>query len=467
MEKNKIIILGAGISGLTTAYLLRKKGFEIEVLEARPEPGGSMQSKRKEGFLIDYGPNSGLDSTPLIGQLVEELGLQDQLLFANQEAKKRYVLKGKRLLALPTNPFSFLGTSLFSASAKFRLLKEPFIGKTDAFKDISIADFVRHRLGKEFLENAIDPFISGIYAGDPEKLSVKSALPKLYALEEKHGGLIKGAIAGARERKKNAEKSRQSAQQFSFKEGMQTLPKALASQMEEDIQYNSIVEKIEQDMGGAFRLIVNKNGEQRMLETDIVLSTLPAYRLSDCIRSIDQTLSEHLDALYYPPVMVLYLAFRRKAIRQPLDGFGFLVPGQERRSFLGAIWSSVIFPQRANDEYATFTLFVGGARNPDLLKKDLEAKKAEVIREFKQLMMIAEPDEPVLVESKVWPKAIPQYNIGYHLHETYFQQFEAAHPGLFLGGNFRGGISVSDCIKNSEINSQRIVDYVQKSTIGI
>lgn len=464
MKKNEIVILGAGISGLTTAYWLRKKGLEVKIIEARSEPGGAMQSERKEGFLIDYGPNSGLDTTPLIGQLVEELQLKNQLLFANQQAKKRYILKNSRLIALPSGPLSFMGTSLFSTSAKIRLLKEPFIGKTSPSEDVSIADFVRHRLGEEFLHHAIDPFISGIYAGDPEKLSVKSALPKLYALEEKHGGLIKGAIAGARERKKNPEKSKQRAQQFSFKEGMQTLPDALASQMKECIQYDTVVEKIRQKDKG-FQLIVKESEGQKVIEADIILSTLPAYRLAEGIRSVDTVLASHLDDIYYPPVMVLYLAFRRKAIRQPLDGFGFLIPGQERRSFLGAIWSSVIFPQRTEEEYAAFTLFVGGARNPDLLTQDLEAQKKAVIQEFKQIMMIAEPDEPVLVESKVWPRAIPQYNVGYQEHETYFQQFEAAHPGFFLGGNFRGGISVSDCIKNSELISQRIMGFEEKKAM--
>jgi oxygen-dependent protoporphyrinogen oxidase len=461
MNQASITILGAGISGLTTAYWLQQEGVSVRLLEARTEPGGSMQSVRKDGFLIDYGPNSGLDTTPLISQLVEELGLQDQLIYANPEAKKRYILKNGRLLPLPTSPFAFLGTSLFSASAKFRLLKEPFIGRTDAERDVSIAEFVRHRLGDEFLQNAIDPFISGIYAGDPEKLSVKSALPRLYALEEKYGGLIRGAIAGARGRKKSPEKSKQEAQQFSFKEGMQTLPNALAKRMENAVEYGCRVEQISSRQGKYHISTKKEDGTTEILESDLLLSTIPAYRLSAAMRDMDMPLAEHLDALYYPPVMVLYLVFKRQAIRQSLDGFGFLIPGQERRSFLGAIWSSVIFSERTDGEHAAFTLFVGGSRNPGLLEQDLEARKEAVIREFCEIMMIAEPDKPVLVDSKVWPKAIPQYNIGYQAHEAYFQQFEAAHPGFFLGGNFRGGISVSDCIKNSGVQSARILDFVR------
>ena len=461
MEQEKVTILGAGISGLATAYWLRKQGVQVQVLESRSEAGGSMQSQRRDGFLIDYGPNSGLDTTPLIGQLVEELGLQDQVLFANQQAKKRYILQDGMLKALPTSPFAFLGTSLFSTTAKLRLLKEPFIGKTDPGQDISIADFVRHRLGAEFLDNAIDPFISGIYAGDPEKLSVRTALPRLYALEEKYGSLIKGAISGAKDRKKNPEKSKQSAQQFSFKEGMQTLPNALAASMKGAVQYGCQVNQISRE-GDQYRVVYQQDGQENTISTPLLLSTIPAYRLSGSVRAMDEQLSSHLDQLYYPPVMVMYLVFRRIAIQQPLDGFGFLIPGQEGRAFLGAIWSSVIFPHRTDDQHAAFTVFVGGSRNRDLLEHDLEARQQKVIQEFKQIMKIPQDEEPVLMDRKVWPRAIPQYNIGYDEHEAYFQAFEEANPGFFLGGNFRGGISVSDCIKNSGIQSERILKYISQ-----
>jgi protoporphyrinogen/coproporphyrinogen III oxidase len=459
MEQEKVTILGAGISGLATAYWLRKQGVQVQVLESRTEAGGSMQSQRKDGFLIDYGPNSGLDTTPLIGELVEELGLQDQVLFANQEAKKRYILKEGKLKALPTSPFAFLGTSLFSTAAKLRLLKEPFIRKTDPGQDVSIADFVRHRLGAEFLNNAIDPFISGIYAGDPEKLSVRAALPRLYALEEKYGSLIKGMISGAKARRKNPEKSKQSAQQFSFKEGMQILPNALAARMQYAVQYGCQVNHISRE-GDQYRVVYEKDGYEETILTPVLLTTIPAHRLKDSLLAMDSQLAIHLDELYYPPVMVMYLVFRRDAIQQPLDGFGFLIPGREGRAFLGAIWSSVIFPHRTDDQHAAFTVFVGGARNHDLLEQDLEVKQQKVMQEFKQIMKIPQDEDPVLTDRKMWSRAIPQYNIGYDKHEAYFQAFEQANPGFFLGGNFRGGISVSDCIKSSDIQSERILRYV-------
>ena len=224
----KISILGAGISGLSAAYWLAKDGFDITVLEAKSEPGGSMITRRKNGFLIDYGPNSGLETTPLIRDLAVETGLQKEMVYANEEGNKRYVLRNNQLHALPTNPVAFIKTRLFSSRAKLRLLAEPFIGKSDDGYHQSISDFVKRRLGQEFLDYAINPFVAGVFAGDPDTLSVKSAFPKLFRLEEQYGGLIKGMIKGSKERKNRGEQSKQNAKMFSFINGMQTFPKAIA-----------------------------------------------------------------------------------------------------------------------------------------------------------------------------------------------------------------------------------------------
>ena len=184
LSSKKIVVLGAGISGLTTAYLLYKKGADVVVLEKKKEAGGSMESVRENGCLFDRGPNSALETTPLIAQLVEELNLKDQLLYASKEANKRYILRNNNLYPLPMSPLAFIKTKLFSTGAKLRLLAEPFIGRSEDGYYQSIAEFVERRLGREFLDYAINPFVAGVYAGNPEELSVKSAFPKLYALEE-------------------------------------------------------------------------------------------------------------------------------------------------------------------------------------------------------------------------------------------------------------------------------------------
>lgn len=452
-DKKKIVILGAGISGLSTAYWLKKEGFDVKILELKSEPGGAMETFRQNGFLVDFGPNSGLETTPLIRQLVDEVGLSNEMIYASEVSNKRFILRNNQLHALPTSASVFFKTKLFSIKGKLRLFGEPFIGKSSDGYYQSIAKFVRRRLGQEFLDYAIDPFVSGVFAGDPYKLSVKSAFPKLYRLEEIYGGLIKGMIKGARERKKRTEESKQSAKMFSFINGMQSFPKAIAQKLNNNILYECRVQSVEQ-RDNQWRVTYEFRGKIQETLSDIVLSTVPAYVTSKIFGSLDENLIQHLEDIYYPPVMVLYLGFNKKDIGLPLDGFGFLIPSKEKKNFLGAIWSSTIFPNRCDVDKAAFTLFVGGARSPQLFDTDKQILVDNALNEFKEIMKINA--DPVFLQERMWQKAIPQYNLGYIEHENYFDKFEKENPGIFLGGNYRGGISVGDCVKNSELVVKRM-----------
>ncbi len=453
MSSKKIIVLGAGISGLTQAYLLTKEGYDVTVIEKKIAAGGSMESVKENGYLFDRGPNSGLETTPLIRQLVEELDLQDQLIYANKAGNKRYILKDNELIPLPMKPQEFLTTKLFSAKAKARVFAEPFIGRSKDGYYQSISDFVVRRLGSEFLDYAINPFVAGVYAGNPDNLSVKSAFPKLYQLEEKYGGLIVGTIKSMKERKQRAEKSKQSAKMFSFKDGMQVLPKAIANNLGDKVILDAEVISIQKTNLG-YTVKFDQKGITKSIDCDFVISTIPAYSASKLFGHFDENIAKHLDEIFYPPVLVLYLAYNKKDIERPLDGFGFLIPSKEKKSFLGAIWSSVIFPNRTEDDKATFTLFVGGARNPEVINQDKEDLIRKVRNEFEPLMKIS--GNPIYIASRFWSKAIPQYNLGYIEHENYFDEFEKKNPGLILSGNYRGGISVGDCIKNTAAILEKI-----------
>ncbi len=452
-NKKKIIILGAGISGLATAHWLHKDGFDVKILESKSEPGGAMETSTENGFLIDFGPNSGLETTPLIRQLVDEVGLSDEMIYASEVSNKRYILRDNKLHPLPMNPISLIKSKLFSTKGKLRLLGEPFVGKSDDGYYQSIAQFVSRRLGQEFLDYAIDPFVSGVFAGDPSKLSVKSAFPKLYRLEEVYGGLVKGMIKGARERKKRAEESKQSAKMFSFINGMQSFPKAIAQKLNNNILYECRVQSVER-RDNQWRVTYEFSGKIQETLSDIVLSTVPAYITSKIFGALDSNLVTHLKHIYYPPVMVLYLGFNKKDVGIPLDGFGYLIPSKEKKNFLGAIWSSVIFPNRCDDDKAAFTIFVGGARSPQLFDTEKNVLIEKALSEFKEIMKIK--TDPIFIKEKLWLNAIPQYNLGYIEHENYFDKFEKENSGIFLGGNYRGGISVGDCIKNSEFIFKKV-----------
>lgn len=452
-EKKIVVVIGAGISGLATAYLLHKKNFEVIVLEKNEVVGGSIETISENGFLFDRGPNSALETTPVIGYLVDELNLKEELIYANKQGNKRYILRNNQLHPLPMSPPAFLKTKLFSAKAKLRLFAEPFIGRSNDGYYQSIADFVTRRLGKEFLDYAINPFVAGVYAGKPEELSVKSAFPKLYALEENYGGLIIGTVKSIRERRKRAEVSKQSAKMISFKEGMQTLPNAIADALGKRVLTSAVVKEIKKEETG-HKVIFDLKGSLKSIRCDAVLSTVPAYSAGKLFSEFDSGLEEHFNKIYYPPVLVYYLVYNKDIIKQPLDGFGFLIPSKEKKSFLGAIWSSVIFPNRVPDNKAAFTLFIGGSRNPEFVNENRDELLKKVRSEFEQLMQISSPPEQE--SHRFWELAIPQYNLGYIEHERYFDDFEKRNPGLFLSGNYRGGISVGDCIKNAELVAEKI-----------
>lgn len=457
MDK-KIVILGAGISGLATAHWLCKEHLDFTILEKNPEAGGAMISRKESGYMVDYGPNSGLETTPLIKQIVDDIGLSDQMIYAGKQGNKRYILRNNTLHPLPLNPISFFKTKLFSGRGKLRIMAEPFIGKSKDGYYQSMAQFVKRRLGQEFLDYAINPFVAGVFAGNPEELSVKSAFPKLYRLEEVYGGLIKGMIKGAKERKQRAEQSKQSARMFSFINGMQTFPKTLAEKLKDRILYDAEITQITKK-DNRYIVTYNQNGKTSEIAADIIVSTLPAYAAAKLFNNLDNTLAEeHLLKIYYPPVQVLYLGYEKQDISQPLDGFGFLIPQKEKKSFLGAIWSSVIFQERTDENHAAFTLFVGGARSPELFKLDPEELKKNILKEFHEIMKIT--GQPVFMAEKMWNKAIPQYNVGYIEHERYFEKFEMENKGIILSGNYRGGISVGDCIKNSEITAGKVKELI-------
>jgi len=451
-----VTIIGGGISGLTTAWWLHKANVDVVVLERDAEVGGKMKTVNDNGWLVETGPNSALETTTLFQTLFSDISLNEELTYANELASKRYILRNGMLHPLPMSPPLFLKSKLWSLKGKLRLLKEPFIGR--ATKEESIAEFVERRLGKEFLDYAINPFVAGVYAGNPEELSVRAAFPKLYALEEKYSSLIKGQIKGARERKKRKEQSKQSAKMFSFRNGMQVFPCALKRGLQDKIFTSTSVDSIVKNESGY--TIFGKNFDNSFsLQTDVVVTAIPSFHLSNLIRPFDESLSQQIDEIYYPPVTEVFLGYRQEDIGRQLDGFGFLVPEKEKRQILGTIWSSSLFPNRAPEGHVALTTFVGGSRQPEITSKNDEELVRIVSDELKNILNIS--SEPVYQKIFRWNKAIPQYRIGHLSIVEKLEQFEKQHPGLFISGNFRGGISVGDCVVASEKTAERVKQFLQ------
>ena len=457
MAGKSVIVVGAGISGLSTAYFLDRAGSDVTLLELEPVPGGTMQTIREDGWLVETGPTSSLETTPLLGEMVKELGIGDEWVYADASADKRYILRDGKLHPLPMTPLAFLVSSLWGGRGKLRLLGEPIVGRAPA--EESVAQFVTRRLGKEFLDYAIDPFVSGVYAGDPKRLSVRAAFPKLYALEEKYGGLMKGMILGAGERRQRAEKAKDKARMFSFREGMQTFPRAIARRLGAKIRYGCDVVAVERGTDGRFRILLGRGGGGIPAEADVVVLAVPAYAAELLIRHFSPAASDALRRISYPPVAEVFLGYRAEDMGRALDGFGYLVPAKEGRSILGTIWSSSLFPGRAPEGHVALTTFVGGSRQPQIARKNEEDLIRLVTSELRALMNVR--GDPVYARVSRWERAIPQYNLGHQELMTTVDGLETDMPGLFFCNNFRGGIAVGDCVMNGEKTARRILETLR------
>ncbi len=453
MEKQSVAVIGAGISGLTVAWLLKKKGFNVRLFERENHTGGSIVTQKEGDWLIDLGPNSTLETSSELKDMVAELGLQEEKVYANPLSDNRFIVRNGKLHVLPLKPGAFFKTSLFSWKAKIRLLKEPFIVPIKA-EDVSLADFVRYRLGREFLDYAINPFVAGVYAGDPEQLSTAAGFAKLWALEQKYGGLIKGMIKGAKERKKRSEVAKDRAKMFSFVGGMKALPRALTDRLRNELQLNATVHSIQKD-GQGFVLNVEQNGQHRDEFFQQVVVSVPTYVQSGLLRPLLNEEAALLDEVAYPPVAVVFLGFRKDDVAHPLNGFGFLVPQVENRQILGTIFSSTLFPQRAPEGHVALTTFVGGSRQPENALLHDEQLLSLVLNDLRDLIGVK--DEPVFVRIRKWPRAIPQYKVGYLEIQKKFAKWEENFPGLYFAGNFRRGISLGDSVLSAHETVAKIM----------
>ncbi|MEJ7846643.1 MAG: protoporphyrinogen oxidase [Pyrinomonadaceae bacterium] len=446
----KVCIIGCGVSGLTTAFLLKKKGFEVTLFEKSERAGGNIESVNIDGFLIEYAPNSLLRS-PRLADLIRELNLGADILAADAVNKKRYVLRNGKLKSLPMSIARMATNDFFSWKAKLRLLKEPFV-RSKSPENESVAEFFERRMGRELLKKAADPFIAGIYAGNPENLSVKAAFPRLYELEKNYGSLIIGSL-----RSKAEKQDKDFPRTFSFKNGVQTLTDKLVDNLGESIKTKTEVMNIEKAKTGKW--LVKTSAFEKIF--DAVIISTPAQSAAKLIEKFDANLSEKLESVYYPPVAMVFFGVKKESVTEDLDGFGFLVPSSEKRKILGTIWNSSVFPNRAPDGYQLMTTFVGGDRNADIFERSDEEIFEIVYAELENIIGLSQT--PSFRHIKRWPKAIPQYELGYDKIESAIEDSENENPGIFFCSNFYKGISVGDCVNNSYAVGDKISNFLTHS----
>lgn len=449
-----VCIIGAGISGLGVAHFLRRKGLHVMVLERSARAGGVIRTRRLRGFLFDQGPNSTLNASAALKQIIADLNLRDRMVTAGTHAGNRYVWRRGKLRLVPMGPGALVQTDLLTWRGKIRLLAEPLIPPKKDGGDESVAQFVRRRLGQEFLDYLINPFVAGVYAGDPSQLSIRAAFRRVYDLEQQHGGLIRGFVAKRKAAKRTGQPDRTRAGLISFDAGMQVLTDALARSLGTALVLQTEVQELVAEKEGFRILASTPAGERVAIHSRQVVLATPARQSARLLRRLSPAASRALEEIPYAPVAVVFMGYPEHAPRRSLNGFGFLVPAVERRQILGCIWSSSLFPHRAPDGFVALTTFVGGTRQPELAALEEKPLSSLVQKELAELMGLS--GSPEFTAVKKWKQAIPQYDLQ---HESRLRAIEAAEqaiPGLHVAGNFRRGISVADCLDQAAELAERI-----------
>jgi oxygen-dependent protoporphyrinogen oxidase len=447
-----VAIIGAGITGLTAAFYLKRRGIPVTVYEAGRRVGGVIQSLRKDGFLAECGPNTLLETSPKIAQLVCDAGLASRRLDSDPKAEARYVVRYRRPIAVPSSQLGIFTSELLSAKAKFALLREPFVPPRRDGREESIAEFVVRRLNQEFLDQMIDPLVAGIYAGDPQRLSVQQAFPRLAELEARYGSLIKGQIFGARERKRRGEIAKDRAPKFSFDEGLQVLPDSLQKQLGAAVKLNTSVTKLTQTESG-WR-VSTAAGE---MEHSAVIYCGTAYKLAELQIAMRSPVSfTAFSEIRYPPVASVVLGFRREDVAHSCQGYGMLIPKIEGFKILGTIFSSALFPNRAPAGHVTLTSYLGGERQRELASLAPDELVALTCDDLRVLLGVK--SRPTFQHTTLYPKAIPQYNLGYGRYRELMNAIENQAAGLFLAGHYREGVSLGDSI----VSGCNVVERAEK-----
>jgi oxygen-dependent protoporphyrinogen oxidase len=464
----RLVVVGGGISGLAVA--MRASGaaaragrpLHVTVLEAESRPGGRMWSDRDAGFVVEWGPNGFLDSKPEALELSHDLGAGDLLLRASELAKKRFVVRDGRLVRLPESPPAFLRSRLLSWRGKVGVVTEPFAPAAPEGVDETLADFAARRLGPEARDYLIDPMVSGIFAGDPARLSLRSAFPRIHELERLYGGLFRGLLAVTRQRRREGRKSASGpagpgGTLTSFRSGVRTLVETLAALLGPSLVAGARAQALRRTAAG-WSVTATVGGEDRAFPADAVVLSCPAYEAARLLADERPSLAEPLLAIPYAPVAVVATAFRREDVPGGLDGFGYVVPGCESRPILGTLWDSAVFGDRAPPGHVLLRSMMGGARAPDLARRGDRETVDLVLCQLRDLMGIAASPERVWIFRH--ERGIPQYETGHADRLAAIEDGLARLPGVFACHNAYRGIALGDCAREAAATAERVAAYL-------
>lgn len=465
----KIAIIGAGISGLSTAHAIERLAAEagldvdVTVYEREDRTGGKIWSIKEEGYLCEWGPNGFLDSKPMTLELCDYLGIRDQLERSNDNARKRFIYSGGILNRLPENGPMFLQSKLISWPGKIRLAQEFFKPKRSDGVDETLAEFARRRLGPEALDKLIGPMVSGIFAGNPETMSLQSCFPRIHELEQEYGGLIKAMLKLAKQKRAEVKAGKQVASAAgpggvltSFVGGIQELTNATVKGLKGRVMTGSAVAGMKAIDGGWELSLANG----ATADAEIVVSAAPAHILKELTASLDAELAELLAGIPYAPMNVICFGYEQEKIARDLDGFGYLIPKNEGCEILGTLWDSSIFPQRAPEGHVLLRSMMGGATNPDAINLTDAEVRQRTMAELKKIMGIT--FAPDFVRIFRHQRAIPQYVVGHADRLAAIEACLEKHHGLILTGNAFFGVGLNDCVNAANKAAEQVLSTLKR-----
>lgn len=459
--KSHIVIIGGGISGLATAHRLLELDpqLQITLLEASPRLGGTIHTEHRDGFLIERGPDSFISEKPQALALAKRLGLESQLVQTNEQFRRSFIVRDRRLLEVPegfqllapSRLWPFITSDIFSVAGKARMAADLLLPRRNAngTNDESLASFVRRRLGTEALDRMAQPMVGGIYTADPETLSLRATLPRFLDMEREHRSLIVAMMRQGRSQKIGTSGARYSLF-LSFAQGMQVLVDAV-KRIDADIRLNTLVKALKFD--GERWAVTTDTSEQ--FKADAVCLAVPAYIAAALLQDTHERLAAKLMQIKYASTATLNFAYRRSAITHPLNGFGFVVPFIEKRSLIACTFSSVKFSGRAPEGHVLLRAFAGGALQPEIFALDEGDLRVRVETNLRELLGITE--DPLFVEVAKWERSMPQYEVGHLDRVNEIDKLTSELPRLTLAGNAYRGAGIPDCIGSGESAAEMLM----------
>ena len=442
-----VVIIGGGISGLSTAYYLAKRGVRSTIIESRPRLGGVIQTEHVDGCTIEAGPDSFISAKPAALELIRELGLADQVIGSNDFSRKTFVWKRGRLLPLPdglmmmvpTRVMPLVTTGLLSWSTKARMGLELLRAPKPHDQDESVAEFIDEHYGAEAVDYLAEPLLSGIYGGDPRQLSVTAVLPRFVTLARQYGSLTRGVLA---ERARAANHHGPPAPLFrTLKRGLGQLIVALGDAIRPMAEVRQARAQAVERAGTCFRVHL----EDRWLDADQLVIACEAHSASPLLAGVDARLAELLDTVAYSSSMTVALGFAASDVPTLPEGHGFLVPKKERRRLMACTWVGAKFPFRVPEGTLVARCFLGGTDDAAVLDESDEAVTAAVLQELRQIAGLRA--QPKFVRVFRWPRSMAQYTVGHPQRLAEIEARVKATPGLHLAGNAYEGIGIPDCIR--------------------